>query len=316
MMMTSTLDQTFTSRVVPWARVGHVIDEPDVDAATAARLGGLDFDVELRRGGFEDPTSPTGWRSVPTRHAVVRTDTQHFFSYVSSDYKVVQYRDAFAFMDGVNPRYVAAGTLSGGRQAFMVVQFDELTSFDPGPLGRDDEHELYVVLRTSHDLSKAIEVALMPLRGRCMNQLPLPSFARDAPQSWSIKHIGDPLRRLENARTVLARAERYRDVFASTVRQLTSVRVTGDDLQVVLKRVLPDRPKRDEQVVAIVKAFHDSPHVGFEGTGWGAVNAVGEYFEHGRTSGSRTDQARFTGGLDGVTRKYVARTAQLVLARA
>ena len=46
-------------------------------------------------------------------------------------------------------------------------------------LSGDDPHDLYGVLRTSHDLSRATEVMVMPLRGRCMNQLTLHSFSRD-----------------------------------------------------------------------------------------------------------------------------------------
>lgn len=313
--MTDTLDRTFTSRVVPWTRVGTTIDQPDVNAREAARLGGLDFEVELRRAGFEG-TEPDTWLSVAPRRAVVRTDTGEFFSFVSDEYKVVQYADAFTFMDEVNPRYVAAGTLSGGRQAFVVVQFPGLEALDPEPGGESDPHDLYCVLRTSHDLSKALEVAILPLRDRCMNQLPLPSLTRDAPQSWSIRHVGDPFERLRNARDVLTGTERYGEVYARTVRQLLSVRLTDDQVRAITRRVLPDRPRREAQVDAIATAFRTSERVGFVGTGWGAVNAVSEYLEHGRDNGSRTDQARFTGALDGTTRKYVARTAQLVLARA
>ncbi len=309
--MTATLDRAFTTRQVPWSRLGVVIDDPDVDAATAARLGGIDFDVSLRPSGYRDAS---GWRVVGTRFAVVRDDTGEYFDYVSDDYRVVQYRDAFTFMDGVNPRYVAAGTLSGGRQAFMVVQLPELEALDPAPLGESDPHELYVVLRTSHDRSKAIELAVLPLRGRCMNQLPLPSFARDAPQRWAVRHVGDdPLLRLREARSALGKTTRYASAYAATTRRLAEIEVTTERLNVVLKRVLPDRPKRHEQLAAIESAFRSSPQVGFPGTAWGAVNAVSEYFEHGRDSGSRTDQARFTGGLAGQTAKYVGRAVQLLL---
>lgn len=311
--MTTTLDRTFTTRQAPWTRVGTVIDDPDVNAAEAARLGGLDFDVELRRSAFEGDDADT-WLNVGSRRAVIRRDTGHFFSFVSPTYRPVQYRDAFAFMDGINPRYVAAGAFSGGRQAFMVVQLPGFESFDPLP-DRSDPHDFYVVLRTSHDLSKAIEVAALPLRGRCMNQLPLPSFARDAPQRWSVRHVGDPLKRLQVARDTLGRATRYAEVFQGMVRQLASVRIDVEDARRVLRRVLPDKPKRPEQLAAVERALTSSAEVGYPGTGWGLVNAVSEYFEHGRDSGSRTPQARFTGGLAGDTRKYVSRTAQLLLAR-
>jgi len=322
--MTATLTGTsFSSRTVPWMKIGAVIDG-DVSSQEAARIGGIDFDVELRSISFHRPEANT-WRRVAKRFAVVRQDTDEFFDVVSDRYAPVQYREAFEFMDGINPRYVAAGPLSGGRQAFMVVQLPGAATFDPFPAGdvernprgyESDPHDLYVVLRTSHDRSKGIEVALLPLRNRCMNQLALRSFARDAPQSWSVKHIGDPLRRLQEAQRVLARAPRYVEVYANQVRQLASVSVSSTELREVVRKVLPDRPKRDEQLDAITRAFRDSSAVGFGGTGWGAVNAVSEYFEHGRDSGSRTDQARFTGGLNGDTKKYVTRVAQLLANRA
>jgi phage/plasmid-like protein (TIGR03299 family) len=305
--------QSFTSRTVPWAAVGAVIDDPDVDSQRAAELGGLDFNVVLARALYQVEGQPT--RNVSTRRAMVREDDGTFFSYVSDGYKPVQYTEAFAFMDQINPRYVAAGTFSGGRQAFMVVQFPDHLTIDPMPGGESDPHDLYAVCRTSHDLSKAVEIAVLPLRNRCMNQLPLRSLTRGVQQRWSVRHVGDPKRKLQNAVDALTRTVRYGEVFEGMVRQLHSVPVDRNVVKDVLKRVLPDRPKRDEQIAAIVGAFESSPAVGFTGTAWGAVNAVSEYFEHGRPTGTRTAQARFTGGLSGDTRKYVDRTAQLMLNR-
>jgi phage/plasmid-like protein (TIGR03299 family) len=304
---------TFSSRQVPWLKVGTVIDDPDVDAREAARLGGLDFEVELRRSAFER-SDGSAWRIVDSRYAVVRQDTEQFFSHVSAGYKPVQYAEAFTFMDGINPRYVSAGQFNGGRQGFMVVQLPEHMNIDPQPLGESDPHQLYVVLRTSHDLSKAIEVAVLPLRDRCMNQLPLSTFMRSTPQHWSIKHVGDVTKKLANAKLTLTRTEQYVEVFTRRVQELAQTRVTTDRLGHVLRLILPDRPGRDAQVTTIQSAFKSQPEVGFTNTAWGGVNAVSEYFEHGRESGSRTPQSRFTDGLAGNTAKYVNRVAQLLLA--
>lgn len=309
-MTTST---SFTSRSLPWLKLGAIIDDPSVNAQEAARLGGIDFEVETRKASFKNGDS---WMTVPTRHGLVRKDTNTFFDFVSTDYRVVQYADAFRFMDEINPRYVAAGALNGGRQGFMVVQFPGYESFDPMPNGQSDPHELYVVLRTSHDRSKAIEIAVMPLRGLCMNQLSLPSLTRGAERKWSIKHVGDPAAKLRVAQNALQHSMQYAEVYRDMVQTLSSVPIGLEDARHIMRRVLPSRVKRDEQLAAIEAAFRSSPHVGFNGTGWGLVNAVSEYFEHGRTSGSRTAQSRFTSGLDGDTAKYVGRTAQLVLNRA
>lgn len=342
-----TLERSFSARQVPWMKIGTVIDDPDVDSAEAARLGGIDFDVELQPAGrwqeFEavvddegtpvrnasdqpiyvhaesghHTTHPGRWVHEPSRFATVRKDTNEWFAYVSNDYRVVQYREAFAFMDQINPRYVAAGAMSDGRQGFMVVKLPERERLNVMIDGEEDPHELYVVLRTSHDLSRGMNVAVMPLRERCMNMLTLPSFNRNVPQSWAIRHVGDPLGKLKDAQLSLKNTHAYADLFEQQVRQYASVRITADDLRNIARRAFPSRLKTiEQQVEAVVDRFQHADTVGYENTGWGAINAVSDYMQWGRTSASRTDQSEFTSALDGDTAKVVNNTAQLVMNRA
>ena len=350
-----TLDQSFTTRQVPWIKIGKVIDDPDVDAAEAARLGGIAFDVELQPAGRwraneplnvptpggddEDPlvqlvddqgrklyrdhdtgartTAPGRWMHIPSRFAVVREDTDDWLSVVSDDYRPVQYREAFAFMDAINPRYVAAGALSGGRQGVIIAQLPEHLAVNVDVDGVLDPHDTYVVLQTSHDLSKGITISIMMLRNKCMNMLTLPTFTADTPQQWVIPHVGDPHKKLAEAHRTLKRVGRYEEIFARVVTQLASVRVTSEDLRHIARRVLPSRLKtRDQQVDAIVDRFEHADTVGFRDTGWGAVNAVSDYLQWGRTSAHRTAQSEFTSPLGGDAAKYINNTMQLVMARA
>lgn len=313
----------FSLREVPWGKVGTVIDGEAKTSLEAAKLGGLDFQVELKEAGWkgDPPTShtkgATAWRSVAPRKAVVRADNGKFFDYVSSDYAPVQYSEAFAFMDGINPNYVAAGTMGDGKQAFMVVKLPGLTTVDLEVAGVEDPMDVYCVLRTSHDRSKALEVAVLALRGRCMNALTLSSFSHDAKQRWSIRHVGDPLAKLQQARTSVVRTEAYIEDLKRTAAALGKVDIILADAQDVLKRILQDRPKRNEQITAITNAWLHSPTIGeeFAGNGWGLTQAVNEYFEWGRNEGTRTAASRFTGGLNGATHKYTDRVAQLLLRR-
>jgi hypothetical protein len=94
------VDKSFTSRQAPWYKLGPQI-EGDVDSAEAAKLGGLDFDVELRSAAFGS-VSEKGNKTnvtVSNRKAIVRADTNAFIDFVSVDYRPVQYRDAFDFLD-------------------------------------------------------------------------------------------------------------------------------------------------------------------------------------------------------------------------
>lgn len=312
------VDKSFTSRQAPWYKLGPQIDG-DVDAVEAAKLGGLDFEVELRPAVRPQRRSDgKGWNyvQVPSRRTLVRTDTDEFIDYVSAGYQMLQYGEAFSFMDEINPRYVSAGSMSHGKQGFIVAQLPDISALNVEINGEVDPHELFVIIRTSHDRSKAIEISLMPLRGRCMNQLALQTFSNAAQQRWSIKHIGNVKTRMAEAQRVLTMAPKYAEIYAAKARQLGSVSISDEDGRSILKRVLPAKAKRDEQVDAIMTAFHTNPAVGFTGTGWGLANAVSEYFDWGRNSGTRTDQSQFTSGLTGDTAKYFNRTAQLVLTRA
>lgn len=300
-------------------KLGHLADVAKT-SAEAAEAGGLNFEVELLDAGFKSSlphkvgTSP--WKTVSTRRACVRKDTQQFFSYVSKDYTPVQYGDAFAFMDEISPDYVAAGTLGGGRQGFMVVKLPGLDTLELKIGKTVDPLDLFTVFRTSHDLTRAVEVSVMTLRGKCMNALTLNSFTQGAQQRWSVKHVGkDPLVKLAAATTTLHRATAYRDSLVDTANALASIKLTLEDAENVLRRVLPDRPRRDEQVSAIINAWRNAPTGGYPNDGWGLTNGVAEYFEWGRNEGTRTDQSRFTGTLTGATHRYTNRTAQLLLQR-
>jgi phage/plasmid-like protein (TIGR03299 family) len=307
---------SFTTRHLPWAKIGHVIDKTDVDAHEAAILAGLDFDVDSRDVAYLDRTDPDGtehWKRITTRRALVNNRDGNWLSIVSTDYRPVQYGDAFNFLDEINPRYVAGGALSDGKQGFLIVQLPEHASFDARPGGEPDPHDLYVMVRTSHDLSKGIEVALLTLRGKCMNQLTLPSLTADAPQRWNVRHVGDPHAKLVEAKLVLQRAPRYAEVISNRIRQLTDLQVTPRRLNVILKHVLRPTLKNRDQMIDRILEMANRPTVGFEGTGWGAVNTVSEYFQWGRPTATRTAQSLFTDSLDGDGARYVRQVATALL---
>lgn len=313
--MTSDNATTFTARHLPWIKIGHVIKDPHVTAAEAARLGGLDFDVDRFPTFYRDDAGE--YHEIPTRHALVNRsdpDNPRWMSIVSDDYRVVQYGEAFDFLDEISPLHVAAGTLRDGKQGFLIIQLPGHETIDLAPGGEPDPQQLYVMVRTSHDLSKAIEVAVITLRNKCMNQLTLPSLTQNAPQRWNVRHIGNPHAKLQEAQRVLAGSTRYAEVISNRVEQLVNINVTPNRLRVILKHVLrPTLARRDEMIDQIL-AVADRPTVGFAGTGWGAVNTVSEYFQWGRSTATRTAQSMFTDSLDGDGARYVNKVATALLA--
>lgn len=309
------IDKTFSERVVPWIKLGKLVDEP-VTAKEAAALGGLDFTVSLRDVWFTKADGTQ--RCVANRKAVVCDDDETFMGFSSSTaYRTLNYGDAFSFMDSISPHYVAAGTLRDRRQGFMVVR-PELTL---NPLG-EDPHELYVVLRTSHDSSRATEVSVMPLRQRCMNQLTLRSFSLGAPHRWSIKHTSTQAAKLAEAQSSLKRLGLYAQRYEELADKLAHKQITETKARQVLKITIPmphGRTERTEiqyreRLDQIVDIWSTSETCGYAGTGWGLVNAVSEYFDWYRVGG--TPESRFIGALEGQTHKRINRVAGLLLSNA
>jgi hypothetical protein len=157
----------------------------------------------------------------------------------------------------------------------------------------------------------------MMLRGKCMNMLTLPALGSRVEQHWSIPHIGDPHVKLQRARETLEASTEYKQVFERMVQQLSSVAVEPEDLRSMVHRAFPNRlTTSDQQADQIVDKFVHAPTVGVGLNGWGAVNAVSDFMQWGRSTATRTAQSEFTSALEGDTAKYVNRIAQLVMARA
>lgn len=322
----------FTDRTVPWMKLGKVVDNP-LTAAEAAKQGGLNFTVSLRNVYFTcdtlaeeikdengdvkepvvDDVSPSCLRKMTNRKIVVRDDTLEPLSIVSSGYPVLQYHEAFDFMDeavqGKGARYVAAGALKGGRQGFMVMRLPQHMQIDI--LDGKDPHEMFAVLRTSMDLTKAVEVMMMPLRGLCMNQLSLTSFATNVPHKWSARHTSTMKDKLVEMKTSLGKAEAYTKRFNDLVTRLAAIKVNDEKARYVLSNVVPKTTqKKEETIQLILDKWHTSPMVGWNGTGWGLVNAVSEWLDW-RPAG--TSESKFLNALQGTTHKSINKTARLLL---
>lgn len=298
-----TEDKSFSQREAQWMKIGAITEEC-TDAETAARLGGLDFTVSLRDVKFQ---SRNDWLSSASRKMVVADDTEEPFEIVSSDYKIIQYADAFTFLNDINPKFTAAGTLSKRRQGFMVVQLPEALKVPEwDALNAEDPHDLYVIIRTSHDRTRATEVMVMSLRGRCMNQLPLQSFNKFAKQRWSVRHMGDVDARLAAAKRIITGVPAYAEEFAKTAQRLIDKKVTIDLGTEMIHKVVRESPKHDEIVQDIVHLWQTDKTVGYTDRAWGLLNAVSSYYEHERKGAK--PESRFTGALAGSVYNAINKT--------
>jgi len=301
--------QYVSTRKVPWMSYLAEVVETPMTAADAAKAGGLDFNVVMRSVSFSGVDGKM--KGAPNRKAIVREDTNTLFEIVSDTYAPLQFSEAFAFLDGINPEFVAAGLLKEGRQGFMVVQLPDEHKIH---LNINDPHEMFVMVRTSHDRSRGIEVSVLPLRAKCMNSIAMASFAKGAPQRWSITHVGDVNGKMHNAEALIKGAHAYAAQYAEQVERLNKIHVDQDKARMILRNVVRESPKQGEMIEQIVQLWNDAPTVDLGNTGWGLVNAVSDHYEWNRKGGSA--QSQILGIVEGVTTKAISRTAGALLSLA
>lgn len=305
-------DTMFSTREVPWMRLGKLETNP-LNAEDAAREAGLDFTVSLRDIQFN--TNPGAdvaqWERMGSRKMVVRDDTNLPFDVVSDDYSILQYSEAFDFLSQIDPKFVAAGSIKDGKQAFMVIQMPEFKIENAAD--GNDPHDLYAIIRSSHDRSRAVEVMCMPLRGRCMNQMGLRLYGTDI-NRWAVKHVGDLSKKLHQAHTMVERVADYGRGYEKLTQRLVVQDVTVTNGEEILKRVIRSSPRQEDAISRILTMWQTRETVGYAGTGWGLVNAVSEYFDWERSGGSA--QSRLLGAMEGQTFNAINRTTGLLLSRA
>lgn len=290
-------------------KLGTQIDAT-VSVDEAIRLAGLDWEVVRTEAGYRGLDG--NWHVQTGRVALLRGDTGECLSNRGEGYEVVQFKDAFEFLDHVNPHFVAAGSLRGGKQAFAVVQLPEHVSLDV--LDGQDRHNLFVIARASHDATLGVEANILPLRGMCMNMMSLPTLHAKHKMSW--RHTRSVHEKMREAREMLDAVPEYAEEFRATAERLANIDLEIDEVKRIIDQVVPkDLATHDARVTDIVSLYETSSRNGYSGTAWGLLNAVSEWNDHLRGGEKRGNESRFVQGFDGESQNALGRTMRLLEAR-
>lgn len=269
------------------------------DVDTALELAGLDWEVEKRPLAYRN--SAKGHTRIPSQHALVRADTDTFFGTCSDKYALFQNREIFSFVDNLvhgGAKIDSAGEQHGGKKVFIVAKMPDHIS-----VAGEDEHELYLFIRSGHDGGGSLQVKVTPIRMRCRNMIPL--ITRTAKRSWSLWHTSTMEGKLEDARAelTLQLTADYRDEFEQEVQRMIDTPMTDRALREAFESVVVESPRREQKVERVLEIRHGSPTINeeYRGTAWGAMNAVSEYYDWLRPV--RNNHARLTTSLDGQGRR-------------
>lgn len=267
----------FVGRERPWHGLGTMVEEAP-DSREALIAAGLDWDVVQRPVFTQDGVK------VPGYFANVRQQDGSILGVVTSRYKVVQNRDAFAFTDallGDGVRYETAGSLMGGRKTWILAKLP--TRY----IIQGEQILPYLAFSNTHDGSGAIKIAMTPIRVVCNNTL---NLALDtANRSWSIHHTGDIAAKLEDARETLFMAEDYMNELGKGFEDLSRKRLTDAAVDEFIKELLPiadDASETTEKNILrlrkdVATRYFDAPDLqGLRKNGYRFINAVSDFATH------------------------------------
>jgi phage/plasmid-like protein (TIGR03299 family) len=273
----------------------------------ALRLYNMDWTVEVRPTYF---TRNDGSKAeMPRCFATVRSDNETMLGRVGADYVPMSNAKSLSHVDSLI--HSGAATLDSvfelknGRQVGASLRLNDKIS-----IAGEDPIEMYIVVTTSHDGTRADKTAIVPIRMWCTNQMAL--IGRSARQSWSVRHLSTMEANLKFVEEELKLVANYSTWFQKTCDDLVAQALNEVELSAMLLDALSEfraEEKAKAMTEEIVDLFKYSQLIGdeYRNTAWGGLNAVTEYFDHHKTY--RTPQARYnsiTSGFGARMRNTVA----------
>ena len=252
---------------------------------------------------------------VPNTFATIRTNTngsQSVLGTVGGRYKVFQNAEMFgaldALVDSGDARYAYAGEVKGGAQVYMVL---ELPS---GVKIQGDEHKAYLVARTSHDGSCALQIAPSVHRLRCSNQI-AGIFSKSA--TYTLKHTTNAEFKIEDIKRIIPVTYEGIKFYELIGNKLINETVTDAEVDDIFKKMwsLPSEVEKSPYALLsqgqkrqynsaigardIAKAIYRGETGTQEelyGTKFGAFQAVVEFADHYSHKSEATRAERIVNG--------------------
>ena len=268
-----------TTREATWTNVGVDVEMTSTVSEVLAKAG-LDYEVE-KRPMYIDSDNGNGGILVPDKYATYDVTNGKIKGVVGNTYKVLQNRDAFDFVNGIDDKlsFVKAGETKSG-MIYIIGRLDDVTV-----LG--DKITPYVIFQNGHNGVYTLKTTICPLRIVCQNQFAM-SF-KSSPNTISIHHSNSMEGRLVEAQNLMKDVAGYMKEFNNTAEELASTKFTGNAKDIFNAFFTEAMTKKDnEKQLAVVEdkttlisnIYNYDDNQNFRGTMWGLVNAYADYTTH------------------------------------
>jgi len=270
----------------PWHGLGIKLNEP-ATAKQAIVAADLDYKVEK---------APLSWMVgdhkawIEDHKAVVRMDTKQALGVVGDGYKLIQNVEAFSFFDTIvgegKAIYHTAGALGRGERIWVLAKLPKDLV-----IAREDVVEKYMILTNSHDGTSALKCYFSPVRVVCQNTLSM--SLKDAKDGISIRHSGDIMSKVKEARRVLGISIKYYETFEEIAQFMAKKQLSKADVETYFDKVLGIDKAREKESAVLENRKDDllglfehgkgNDRPGVRGSLWAGYNAVTEFVDHYKT---------------------------------
>jgi len=294
--MPANVESMFSVRQMPWHREGTVLDDYPGTWAEARKLAGLDWDpiatqvyalADLDIDGKPTYEPIEGWKCI------ARSDDGSVLSLNRDTYTVIDHGEMGEIVEAVlaqpNVKWETAGVLDGGRSVWCLALLDE-----PIALPGDDSPTLpYLAITNRHDGTAACALRATAVRIVCANTFRAAELEGERTgTTFSFVHKSGWRNRIDEARQAVTGARSEMRRYAELAEELLGIPVTRQQRELFITQFIPmppqglitDRVARnvEEARKAVRLLFDSTTNEQIAGTGYGLVQAAGEYLDHVR----------------------------------
>lgn len=273
--MAALVEDMFSVRETPWHGLGTIVEEAPT-SEDAIRLAGLDWDV------VPSPIMANN-QVIPGYFANVRSSDNSVLGITSQKYKIVQNREAFAFIDELlmhDVKFETAGSLENGKRVWMLARLPE-----ENILG--DAVTPYMVFTNGHDGKNAVTLTQCVNRVVCNNTLG--AALKEGRRQYTFRHMGNLESKVLEAQIALQLTHKYMDALKGFAEEMVAKKISKQKLEAIINQVFPldeeasDRIKNNVILMrdSFKEIYKNTPDTqNFNGTAWGIFNTFADMATH------------------------------------
>lgn len=304
--MSHYFESGYTVREPAWHGLATVLDDYPGSWAEARRYAGLDWEPLIvpsyRFDGINAENEVThspgdgivgDYVQDHGYNRVIRSDTGATLAHAKDTYHLITHADMGeiieAVLDQPNVKYETAGVLEEGRAVWCLAYLDE-----PIELPGDEAVTLpYLTILNRHDGFAACRLQATAVRVVCANTFRAAELEGDRTGAYyAFRHTTGWRQRIQDARDAIQGARKEMHRYIDLAKELLGITVTPQQTERFIVEFIPAPPEAliSDRVAANIEKAREAVRgilaskttEGVAHTGYGLVQAAGEYLDHVR----------------------------------